>query len=132
MTSQNPVEEIIEQHRSIEYRVADYGVQDDGFTVTVADERVEVTGICPGCGARTTFTWEHGLPGHKGVFSRLAGRDAPEAKSARAVEDPERPRTVFCECGFTHAERPPEAWDRGCGGFWRVKLVGSSDLGENA
>lgn len=106
-------EDVIEHHRSTEYRIFDHGLQHDGFTITVTGERVRFTGVCPGCGGRTSFTWDHGLPGHK-------SGSAPDRESPDLGD---HPRTLFCECGFTHAERPPDAWDRGCGAFWQVKLV---------
>lgn len=105
----------VEQHRPVEYRLMDFAVQEDGFVVSISPDGVLVRGACPGCAGTTQTTWEYGLPGgHKGVF----GRDRSEPTAP-----PTGLRTVYCECGFTHEHRPPEAWDVGCGAFWQV-LIG--------
>ncbi|GAB3154262.1 hypothetical protein GCM10027290_48440 [Micromonospora sonneratiae] len=106
----------IEHHRPIEYQLTDHRLQDTGFTVSPSSDgrRIEVAGNCPGCGGHTTITWEYGLPyGHKGIFSRQ--NSAPTGKPTGA-------RTVYCDCGHVHANRPPEAWDQGCGAYWQVEL----------
>jgi len=105
----------IEHHRSVEYRVHDTGPRPAGFTVTTsADGRtIEVTGACPSCGGGTTTTWSYGTGnGYKGVLRRQAAR-APA---------PSGPRTVCCECGHAHANRPAEAFFLGCGAHWQVDL----------
>ncbi|MDW5322523.1 hypothetical protein [Plantactinospora sp. KLBMP9567] len=106
----------IEHHRPVEYRLADHRLQRDGFTVapTADGRRIEVTGSCPGCGGHTTVLWEYGIPsGHKGFLGR---------SGARSIDRPVGARTVYCDCGHVHANRPAEAWDQGCGAYWQVEL----------
>jgi hypothetical protein len=102
---------LIENHRSVEYRLADHGLQSSGFTVTRSADgaRYDITGTCPGCGARVVRQWAFGPPGSKGSREE---RRVPKAG----------PRTITCDCGSVHAERPPENFDKGCGAFWQVIL----------
>jgi hypothetical protein len=105
----------IEHHHSVEYRVHDHGVQGAGFSVTASTDgrTVDVTGVCPGCGGLTATTWSYGTGnGYKGVLRRQAARESA----------PSGPRTVCCECGHAHANRPEEAIFLGCGAHWQVDL----------
>lgn len=72
---------------------------------------VIVSGPCPACGGRTATEFSPGIAGTKG-FRR------PEPRSRTLPS----PVTIFCECGHAHADRPADAWDKGCGRFWRVFL----------
>lgn len=106
----------IENHRTVEYRLADHRVQDSGFTITPSEDgrAITVSGACPGCGGQTTIIWEYGLGhGYKGIFSR---------KQEEAPQPPAGERTVACDCGHQHANRPAETFDQGCGAYWQVKL----------
>jgi hypothetical protein len=39
------------------------------------------------------------------------------------VNEPEdRWRTIGCECGFQHKNRPETATFAGCGAYWRIEL----------
>ncbi|MGI5422176.1 hypothetical protein [Actinomadura luteofluorescens] len=100
----------IENHRPVEYQLADHGLKTEGFTVTRSADRsrYDVVGLCPGCGGRVVRQWNLGLPGTKG------------RKGKRALKP--GPRTLTCDCGRVHAERPPEHHDKGCGAFWQVML----------
>lgn len=104
----------IEHHRPVEYHVADHGLQQEGFTVTPgADgQRIHVAGICPGCGGRVSFSWEYGVPGYKGRFRR----------KSKSPDKPTGARTICCDCGYLHTDRPAESWDQGCGAHWQVEL----------
>ncbi|MBN6055205.1 hypothetical protein JYK22_24935, partial [Nonomuraea sp. RK-328] len=108
----------IESHKSIDYRVWDHGPQPAGFTVTDsgADGGLEVSGTCPACHGWTVTPWSYGAVGSKGVLDSLLGRGAP------AQNKPTGRRTVYCECGHLHPNRPETAWDYGCGAFWTVEL----------
>jgi hypothetical protein len=100
----------VENHRSVEYRLEDHGLRTDGFAVTRAADgsRYDIVGVCPGCGARVVRQWRFGPPGTKG------GKGQRKPKPG--------PRTLTCDCGRAHAERPPENYDKGCGAFWQVML----------
>lgn len=100
----------IENHCQVEYRLTDYGLQGDGFTVTRAPDgsRYDIVGVCPRCGARVIRQWTFGPPGTKGK----RGKRTPKVG----------PRTLTCDCGRMHAERPAENYDKGCGAFWQVML----------
>ncbi|SEM64238.1 hypothetical protein [Nonomuraea pusilla] len=101
----------IESHQPIDYQLADRGLQEKGFIVTeAAAGDLEVVGTCPACLGTTASPWTYGLAGGKGVFKRQE-----KAK-------PRGPRTVYCECGYMHPNRPDTAWDLGCGAYWQVEL----------
>lgn len=106
---------LIEHHRPVPYRLADCGTP-PGFTVTASTDgrQFEVSGICPGCGGRTSTVWEYGTAG----FKNWPRRSRPSA----AISRPTGPQTVTCECGHVHPDRPESAWDQGCGAFWQVEL----------
>ncbi|MEV5572063.1 hypothetical protein AB0L06_18625 [Spirillospora sp. NPDC052269] len=101
----------VEKHRPVEYRLIDHGLRRDGFTVTPTPDgtRYDIVGTCPGCGARVVRQWKFGPPGTKG---RRNERPKPSPG----------PRTLTCDCGRVHAERPSENFDKGCGAFWQVML----------
>ncbi|TDD50022.1 hypothetical protein E1286_12865 [Nonomuraea terrae] len=103
----------IESHRSIEYQVVDRGPQKEGFTVdkSPTEDGLEVSGVCPACHGRTTTPWSYGIAGGKGVF-----------RKKRENAQPSGPRTVACECGYAHPNRPETAWNVGCGAYWTVEL----------
>lgn len=103
----------IEHHRLIPFGLVDHKLRTDGFTVVRSpDGSITVTGLCPGCAGRTVTTWEFGLPGQKGVFRRVSGERQP----------PMGRRTVCCDCGHPHPERPADVWSLGCGAYWEVDL----------
>jgi hypothetical protein len=108
LTDTNP----IEHHRSISYQVKDYELQSGFITEPMAEGRgINVTGTCPGCGGRTTTNWYYGTGnGYKSFW--------------RKKEPPSEPvdgRTVCCDCGHGHLDRPVEEPFQGCGAYWRVK-----------
>ncbi|GAA0951704.1 hypothetical protein [Actinocorallia libanotica] len=99
----------IDHHRDIGYAEA-RATADQPFTVTADPDGdgMVVQGVCPACRTFTEFAIGRGIVGTKG--RRRASAPAPAEI------------TVFCMCGHVHAERPPEATDRGCGRFWKVRL----------
>lgn len=100
----------IDRHQDCVYTETVFPMQDD-FTVTRSSEGLEVIGACPACGGLTSMTFDYGPPdGVKGLFRK---KDAPS---------PTETVTVYCECGYVHADRPESALDRGCGAFWKVKV----------
>ncbi|WP_424530873.1 hypothetical protein ACOZ38_13725 [Sphaerisporangium viridialbum] len=118
----------IERHRQVKYRLIDHGLRREGFTVSPADDgrRIDVVGLCPGCGGHISFSWEYGLPGYKGIFSRRGERAeterTPDKSAGNGTSGPVLARTVCCDCGHVHAERPADSWDQGCGAYWQVRL----------
>jgi hypothetical protein len=104
-----------EHHRSVKYRIQDYAFLPDGFRVTPSTDgrRIEVIGACPSCGGRTSTVWIYGSGnGYKGAF--------PFRKKSIAPAD--GPRTICCDCGHAHADRPDDAVFLGCGAYWQVEL----------
>jgi hypothetical protein len=101
----------IEHHRSVEYRRHDLG-DIAGFSVAERAGRdgVDVSGVCPGCGGGMSTYWGYGSAnGYKGP-----GDPGPGPA--------DRWRTISCECGFGHRNRPDSAEFAGCGAFWRIEL----------
>ena len=98
------------EHRSIPFAETEFAKQ-EGFSVTKVEDGIVVSGQCPGCGSRTSMTFLRGTPqGTKGIFQRRK-----KLSEAREV-------AVYCECGYLHAERPPESPDAGCGAYWPVDI----------
>lgn len=89
---------------------------DGAFTVSwAADGRTaNVAGRCPACGAWTSTDFTPVIGGTKGVGR--TSRAAPELRSLL---------TLYCDCGYMHADRPGDAIDKGCGRFWQVTLADS-------
>jgi len=87
---------------------------DGQFTAAWSEDgrSVTVSGPCPACGGRTATQFSVGIGGTKG----LRGEYPP---ATRALPDPV---TLLCECGYAHADRPSDAYDRGCGRYWPVHL----------
>ena len=85
---------------------------DKPFTVTRSPtgKGLTVTGPCPMCGGRTSTDFAYGIGGIKGF------RGGSRPLTIRS------PVTVYCECGHVHAERPAEAFDKGCGRYWMVDI----------
>jgi hypothetical protein len=109
--------ELVEHHRAIKYHVQDYVLLTDHFHVNPIAEgrKIEVTGICPACGGRTSTTWSYGSGNaYKGIISRRRLAAAPTAG----------PRTLCCDCGHAHADRPDDAVFLGCGAYWQVEFPG--------
>ncbi len=105
----------IDQHQSVAFVEAEEQVPPgEQFTATWAPDgrRVTVSGQCPACHGRTSTEFSPGIGGTKG----FRGQTQP-----RPIVLP-APVTVYCECGHAHADRPPEAFDRGCGRYWPVYL----------
>jgi len=103
----------IEKHdNSLAYAETEADSSVDGqFKVawTIDGRTVTVTGRCPACGGQTATEFSPGIGGSKGF--------------RKAVPQPQvlpSPVTLFCECGHAHADRPPDALDKGCGRFWLV------------
>jgi hypothetical protein len=104
-----------EHHRSVKYRIRDYALL-TSFRVTplAGGRQIEVTGICPGCGGRTSTIWTYGSGNsYKGIIRRSYSQSRPEGA-----------RTVCCDCGHSHADRSEDAVFLGCGAFWQVELPG--------
>lgn len=102
----------IEHHRSVHYRLQDHGLL-PGFTATPLPDGsgLHVTGICPGCGGRTTTNWYYGTGNGYKSFGR---KKQPAAEPADG-------RTVCCECGHGHKDRPADEPFQGCGAYGRVR-----------
>jgi hypothetical protein len=106
----------IDQHRSINYAETqerldvpfDVQRQPDGKRV-----KYVVTGNCPACGGLMTKEFSYGISGNgsKGMF---ADRREPAIPSQV---------TLYCECGYFHAEKPAGAIDDGCGRYWKIDLT---------
>ncbi|WP_409463651.1 hypothetical protein [Amycolatopsis sp. GA6-003] len=102
----------IERHRSISYQVKDYELQPGFVSEPLAGGRgITVTGICPGCGGRTTTNWYYGTGNGYKSFLR----------KKEATPEPAGGRTVCCDCGHGHADRPADEPFLGCGAHWRVE-----------
>ena len=85
----------------------------DGFQPDDEPDGIRVSGRCPRCRARTSFTFQNGTPGAvKGLRFPWRREPAPAPETA----------TVFCACGFPHAGRPGDSSERGCGAYWKIKL----------
>src|SRR5581483_2878068 len=100
----------IEHHKALHYVEAETDQPADRqFTVDwSADGRsVTVSGPCPACGGRTATQFSVGIGGSKGFRT---ARDQATRELPSSV-------TLFCECGHVHEDRPPDAYDRGCGRF---------------
>ncbi|MFJ7218874.1 hypothetical protein [Amycolatopsis sp. NPDC098790] len=109
MTEDTP----IEHHRAISYQVKDYELQPEFSTQRlVGGHGINVTGICPGCGGRTTTNWYYGTGNGYKAFRR----------KKEPVTEPADGRTVCCDCGHGHADRPADEPFQGCGAHWRVKI----------
>jgi hypothetical protein len=109
--------DIVEHHRSIKYRVQDYALLTDRFQVVplTGGRRIEVTGVCPACGGRTSTTWSYGSGNaYKGFL--------PRRRLGSALID--GPRTLCCDCGHAHADRPDDVIFLGCGAYWQVEVAG--------
>lgn len=105
----------VEHHRPVEYSIQDFSDRVTGWSVRPGDDRqtFTVAGVCPGCGGRTETVWMFGSGnGHKGIFGRRAATTEPA----------DRRRTVCCDCGHAHANRPADAAFLGCGAHWRVEF----------
>jgi hypothetical protein len=92
-------------HRPTPWLLSDYEHRDDFTVASLPDgQGFLVTGVCPGCGGRIRREWLYGTGnGYKGVFGRR--------------------RTLRCNCGNVHADRPAEEHLIGCGAFWTVELT---------
>jgi rRNA maturation protein Nop10 len=106
----------VEHHRSVEYQPQDFRERSADFRVTpLADgHRIQVAGLCPSCGGHTTTTWSYGSGnGYKGLRIRRSGPEAPA----------DTLRTVCCDCGHAHPNRPDTDPFIGCGAYWQVDLA---------
>ncbi|MEU5702242.1 hypothetical protein [Streptomyces aurantiacus] len=72
-----------------------------------------VTGPCPTCRATVVFRVAYGVLGPPKRLLR-GGRRTPEPLTGSIP--------VYCQCGYPHAEKPPESPDAGCGAFWEVPV----------
>lgn len=105
----------VEHHRAVKYRVQDFAQLTTGFQITplTDGQRIQIVGTCPGCGGRTEVIWAYGnANNYKGLFPRRKG----ERKLSGG------PRTVCCDCGHGHLDRPADAIFFGCGAYWQVEL----------
>ncbi|MFE5811875.1 hypothetical protein [Streptomyces sp. NPDC056479] len=100
----------------LKYAQAPLGSVDDQFQFGVDEDGVTVSGACPRCHGPTSTTFPKGIAGSKGFpwFRRGTGSKAELEAAARA-------ETMFCECGFTHAEQPEDTLFEGCGAQWTLK-----------
>jgi hypothetical protein len=104
----------IQHHRAVEYQRVEHPPQSAGFTVVPSENgrQIEVSGICAGCGGYTTTTWVYGIgSGYKGW-----------PRHTRPAAKPTGMKTIICDCGHTHANRPEEEPFHGCGSYWLVEL----------
>lgn len=100
-----------EEHCSVSFSETECAEQ-PGFTVLEADGEITVAGACPTCDGPTSMTFQYGSPqGYKGPFRR-----------APAPLYTQRKVTVYCACGYPHADRPIESPENGCGAYWLVDL----------
>jgi hypothetical protein len=105
----------VDHHRSIDFRQQDFHERSDAFTIVRRSDgrHIQVIGVCPGCGGSTTTTWSFGSGnGYKGLWRRTPRNDEPVDSY----------RTVCCDCGHGHPNRPESAPFLGCGAYWRVSL----------
>jgi hypothetical protein len=101
-----------EHHRPIHFVEQEFGLQ-AGFVVTETNHDLKITGICPGCGASTSMTFERGTPqGSKGFLRRIS----PPREKEKFV-------TLYCQCGHVHTNRPADSPESGCGAYWPVELT---------
>lgn len=102
-----------ENHRQIDWAEVDFGLREDFAVKALSDGNgFTVEGVCPGCGAMTSDEWILAIPGYKG---REITKHTPEQPKPG-------PRTVGCDCGSPHANRPPGGPYDGCGATWKVNL----------
>jgi hypothetical protein len=99
---------------TVAYVEAEEDVQRDGqFAVEWAGggRTVTIKGGCPACAHLTSAEFSFGI----GVSKGFRGKPRPAILPS--------PVTMFCECGYAHDGRPPDALDTGCGRFWAVHLT---------
>lgn len=103
-------------HVATEFREHETEVRpDEPFSVTRSEDGrwYTVKGNCPTCRVHTVFRVSYGVLGPpKRLWDRR--RRAPEPLTGDIP--------VYCQCGYPHAERPPESPDTGCGAFWDVPV----------
>ncbi|WP_217185560.1 hypothetical protein, partial [Streptomyces sp. AC495_CC817] len=108
-------------HQATEFREHETVIAaGDTFTVVRSEDGrwYTVTGPCPTCRATGVFRVAYGVLGpSKRWWTRDRGRPEPLTGSI----------PVYCQCGYPHAERPPESPDTGCGAFWDVLVPVGSD-----
>jgi hypothetical protein len=108
----------IDQHKAVKYvetQATDPAGGQFAATWTSDGRNVTVAGPCPACAGRTATDFSPGIGGVKGY----RGFGQPESRRLALPS----PVTLFCECGHAHADRPDDAFDRGCGRYWRVHLT---------
>ncbi|MGQ4385312.1 hypothetical protein [Streptomyces sp. SAS_270] len=88
----------------------------DDFTVVRSDDGrwYTVTGPCPTCRATVVFRVAYGVLGPSKSKRRWGRRSGPEPLTGTIP--------VYCQCGYPHADKPPESLDTGCGAFWDVAV----------
>lgn len=88
----------------------------DTFSVVRSDDGrwYTATGPCPTCRSTVVFRVAYGVLGPSKRRWGHRRRSAPEPLTGSIL--------VYCECGYPHAERPPESPDTGCGAFWDVPV----------
>lgn len=106
----------VDQHKDqVKFAEVEAAAQADGqFSAKWADDgrSVTVKGHCPACDGLTSTEFPFGIGGSKGFRGPTTPRPAALPS----------PVTIYCECGHAHADRPPDAFDNGCGRFWEVHL----------
>ena len=106
---------LFDRHQPVDFVIAALDEVVPDFVVTPSEDgrRYDIMGQCPRCGGRTSTTWITGTgTGYKGLFHTRRGSLSPA----------DRRRSVFCECGHAHANRPDDAAFLGCGAHWYVEL----------
>lgn len=102
-------------HQDIHYR--DWEIPYTGAAVTptwATDRRsFDVSSVCPACTGPITKTVPRGLPTGSKSFWRRKEDEPPMPKRV----------TFVCECGYSHADRPPESTETGCGAAWKAPLA---------
>jgi hypothetical protein len=103
-----------DEHDPVEYRDFEATYTGDPIEVTWAEDRssFSVASPCPQCRAVRSKIVRQGTPNTKGITAQTD-------VAAPALPDEV---TFICACGFSHASRPKESEDSGCGAVWKVPV----------
>ncbi|GHH89295.1 hypothetical protein GCM10017771_39360 [Streptomyces capitiformicae] len=103
-------------HEPTDFREHETAVRaGDAYSVVRSEDGrwYTVTGPCPTCRATVVFRVAYGVLGPP-KRRRGGRRNRPEPLTGSIP--------VYCQCGYPHAERPPESPDSGCGALWDVSV----------